>query len=125
LQGADKSAWLASASAWVLPSRHENFGIAVLEAVAAGVPVVVAPGVQLAPWVASQGLGVVADRTPSSVATAVLRVLDDAAMRTHARTDGATLAMQEFGPAAVAPRLRAMYEAAMAVGAGGRPGATR
>jgi glycosyltransferase involved in cell wall biosynthesis len=125
VQGADKSARLASASAWVLPSRHENFGIAVLEAVAAGVPVVVAPGVQLAPWVASKGLGVVADRTPASVAAAVLRVLDDAAMRTRARTDGATLAVQEFGPVAVAPKLRAMYEAAVAVGVGGRTGAAR
>ena len=56
--GADKSRHLGDASVLVLPSQHENFGIAVLDAVAAGVPVVVTPGVQLAPWVLEQRSGV-------------------------------------------------------------------
>jgi glycosyltransferase involved in cell wall biosynthesis len=45
--GADKWAELARASLFVLPTHSENFGIAVAEALAGGVPVVVTKG---APW---------------------------------------------------------------------------
>lgn len=45
--GADKFRLLKSASAFVLPTRNENFSIAVAEALASGVPVVCTKG---APW---------------------------------------------------------------------------
>ena len=48
VRGADKVAHLAAAQVCVLPSLHENFGISVLDSVAAGVPIIVTPGVQLA-----------------------------------------------------------------------------
>lgn len=47
LRGADRVAALADADLFVLPSEHENFGIVVVEALAAGTPVVVSDGVAL------------------------------------------------------------------------------
>lgn len=44
----DKEALLAAASLFALPSEHENFGIAALEALAAGTPVLLSPHVDLA-----------------------------------------------------------------------------
>lgn len=112
--GAEKAACLASAGVCVLPSRHENFGIAVLDAVAAGVPMVVTPGVQLAPWVTGREMGLVTDRTPSSIAEAVVRLLDDGSLRQRVERCGAAVVNAEFAPRAVAPALKAMYDAARA-----------
>ena len=48
VEGAAKEALLRDASLFVLPSRHENFGLSVMEAMARGVPVLVSPHVNLA-----------------------------------------------------------------------------
>ncbi len=114
VRGAEKVAALAAASVCVLPSLHENFGISVLDSVAAGVPIVVTPGVQLAPWVARREAGLIAERTASAVADAVGRALDDAALRARVARCGATLVDADFAPRTIAPSLRAMYDAALA-----------
>src|SRR5262249_4179068 len=49
VEGIEKRRLLARASVFVLPSQSENFGNAVLEAMAEGCPVVVSPTVGLAP----------------------------------------------------------------------------
>ncbi len=55
--GRDKAALLAGADLFALPSEHENFGIAALEALAARTPVLLSPHVDLAPAVERAGLG--------------------------------------------------------------------
>lgn len=51
LDGERKLALLRGAALQALPSHHENFGMAVTEALAAGVPCLVSRAVHLAPWI--------------------------------------------------------------------------
>jgi len=48
VSGRDKVTLLAAARLFVLPSEHENFGVAALEALACGTPVLLSPHVDLA-----------------------------------------------------------------------------
>ena len=57
VRGKDKAALLAGASLFALPSEHENFAVAALEALSAGTPVLLSPYVDLATEVSAAGLG--------------------------------------------------------------------
>ena len=57
VEGKRKEALMRGASLFALPSRHENFGLSVVEAMACGVPVLVTPNVNLAPEIESAEVG--------------------------------------------------------------------
>lgn len=57
IQGSEKADLLAAARLFALPSEHENFGIAALEALAAGTPVLLSTGVDLGREVERAGFG--------------------------------------------------------------------
>jgi glycosyltransferase involved in cell wall biosynthesis len=58
--GQDKVCLLAGACLFALPSEHENFGVAALEALAVGTPVLLSPQVDLAAAAVADGVGYVA-----------------------------------------------------------------
>jgi glycosyltransferase involved in cell wall biosynthesis len=70
----------AGASAFVLPSLHEGFGLPCLEAMASGVPVVAADRGAL-PATCGDAALLVEPRRPDVVAEAVLAALDDGSLR--------------------------------------------
>lgn len=98
-----------SAAMLVLPSHHENFGVVVLEALEAGVPVVVSPDVHLADFVKSEGVGKVAVANPPILADAILSVLADNDMRNRARNFGPSIVERNFSPASIGKLLSEMY----------------
>lgn len=114
VEGARKQQLLDEATVFVLPSHHENFGIAVLEAIANGVPVVISPEVQLASFVREHALGIVADRDPVHLAAALAAAIGNAQLQEHCRTHGAGIVGQHFSTASIGVRLLAMYDAARA-----------
>lgn len=85
VSGATKRAWLDRADVFVLPSYYENFGIAVAEAMAAGVPVAISKGIHIWPAVVESGGGWVCDCTVDSVAAMLRTALSD---RTDCRHRG-------------------------------------
>jgi glycosyltransferase involved in cell wall biosynthesis len=101
---------LVAATAFVLPSLQENFGLAVAEAMAAGCPVVVSPEVALASQLAAHGAGWVAAATPAAVAEALRELLADEPARLARAARARALVLDRFTWPAVARQLVAAYE---------------
>jgi glycosyltransferase involved in cell wall biosynthesis len=76
LLGPERMKALVNANLLVLPSFHENFGIAVVEALAAGTPVVVSDQVGLHRMISSAGVGGVAPLEPAALAKEIERWLE-------------------------------------------------
>jgi len=110
LEGDEKAAFLRGASLLALPSYHENFGLCVMEALAAGVPVLVSPHVNLADEIESAGAGWIAPVRKTDLEAALAEALgceDERAKRGRA---GENLS-REFSCQRVALRLNEMYAA--------------
>ena len=73
--GEMKQLLLQGADIFALTSHSENFGIAVLEALAAGLPVLVTPGVALASVVEQHQLGYVSELDVDAIAQAIQHCL--------------------------------------------------
>jgi glycosyltransferase involved in cell wall biosynthesis len=106
LEGAAKRAAFAAAELFVLPSYTENFGMAVVEALAAGCPVAISDAVQI--WREVETAAAVFAAEPAALVRALAEVLDDPARRA-ALAHAAPGAAAQFDWAQVAPRLEAVY----------------
>ena len=115
VDGERKSDVLALASAFVLPSYSENFGIAVVEALAVGLPCLVSRGVAISHDIEKAGAGIVIGTAPDDIATGIERLLGDesrlAAMSMAARA----LASSSFSRDAMAARLEDLYRNILAL----------
>lgn len=107
---AERWALLDGAAVFALPSRSENFGIAVAEAMARGVPVVVTDGVQAADHVTAAGAGRVVPQTVEAVAGALAGLLADPAGRAEAGARAKAYARAEFDWDRIAGRIASLYE---------------
>ena len=111
--GADKFALLRRAGCFCLPSRQEGFSIAILEAMACGVPVVVSENCHF-PEVAEAGAGRVVPLDPQAIAAALLALTDDADHRRRMGDAGRQLVEARYTWDKVAGQSVAAYERAMA-----------
>ncbi len=112
LQGDVKWGALRTSDAFVLPSHQENFGIAVVEALACGLPVLISDKVNIWREVAADGAGFVAPDTIAGTAHNLRRwfALDDIE-RTKMRTQAAATFCARFTIDAHTQRLLGVLEA--------------
>lgn len=108
LHGRDKLAALAAADVWALSSHTENFGVAVVEALAAGLPTVVSPAVNIAPELAAAGAASVCPLEPGAFADGIAALLEDEARRA-ALGERARAFARRYDWSETAPLLSAMY----------------
>ncbi|KAF0242040.1 MAG: hypothetical protein FD180_4127, partial [Planctomycetota bacterium] len=110
---------LEEADLFVLPTRGENFGMSIAEALAAGVPVITTRG---APWpgIAERRCGWWIDHGPGPLEVALREAVGLTAVeRAEMGRRGRTLAQEQFGWSAVAENLVRLY--AWAAGRGVLP----
>lgn len=75
VEGEQKDTILQGANLFALTSHSENFGVAVLESLAAGVPVLLTPGVALSAMVLDNKLGYVVDLDVKAISTCLSEIL--------------------------------------------------
>lgn len=112
LDGEDKIAALADADVFALPSYSENFGIAVVEAMALGTPVAVSRGVGIHAEIAEAGAGLVTACDEREFAAALTRMLSDAPLRANMSANARALVESRFSMNAVTAKLIELYRTA-------------
>lgn len=112
--GDAKIALLQRSAVFALPSEDENLGVALLEAMAAGVPVVTTRGVAIHEEVARAGAGLVVARTVDDLADALAGLLAEPERRRRLGAAGRRLVRSIFAWERLAPALEDMYAAARA-----------
>lgn len=112
LYGRDKLAALVDAACFCLPSRQEGFSVAVTEALAVGVPVVISEGCNF-PEVAEAGAGRVVPLDAGAVAGALREVLADAEVRRRMGEAGRELVRGRFTWPQIARQMLEAYREAI------------
>jgi glycosyltransferase involved in cell wall biosynthesis len=105
-----KLAALGDADLFVLPSYDENFGMAVVEAMAAGLPVVVSDQVGIHREIQEAAAGVVTRCDPREIAAALERLLDDESLRRRMGENGRHFVQEKFTWSRVGAELVKLYE---------------
>jgi glycosyltransferase involved in cell wall biosynthesis len=109
LAGEEKWAVLSGADVFVLPSYSENFGVAVVEAMAFGLPVVVSDQVGIHREVAEAQAGLVVPCAWEELARALTRLVRDKQLRSRMGENGKRLAQTHFSLEAVTGKLINVY----------------
>jgi glycosyltransferase involved in cell wall biosynthesis len=106
LQGELKWGAIGAADVFALPSHQENFGIAVVEALAAGVPVLISERVNIWREVVEDGAGLAAPDTTDGMASLLARWhAFDAVQRASMRSEAKACYERHFRMEAAARRL--------------------
>jgi glycosyltransferase involved in cell wall biosynthesis len=109
LSGKEKWAALADADLFVLPSYSENFGVAVVEAMACGLPVVVSDQVGIHKKIAEAQAGLVVPCDVEELTQALIQLVGDVQLRALMARNGKSLARKHFAIEAVTDGLIGLY----------------
>ncbi len=110
LSGVEKWACYRDSQLFLLPSRDENFGVSVLEAMAIGLPVLVSPEVGIAAWIARNQCGRVETAHSKIWAEAIVSLLENRTETEAMGKAGQQLVSTVFSTQTVAQSMRHLYE---------------
>lgn len=108
--GNEKDLLLQGADIFVLPSFSENFGIAVVEAMAVGLPVIVTPDIQIASEISAAKAGLVVEGEVDKLFDALAQLLNSPSLRSTLGNNGKDLAKARYAWQAIAKDIVTIYE---------------
>ncbi|NCR07321.1 MAG: glycosyltransferase [Microcystis aeruginosa LG13-11] len=108
--GEVKNSLLARADLFVLPSYYENFGIAVAEAMAAGIPVVISDQVDLHPAVAAAAAGWVTACQLEDLTNTLATAITNPEIRQQRGKNAKDLVFNQYSWSAIADQLLTVYQ---------------
>ncbi len=114
LAGGEKLAAFADAALFLLPSYSENFGIAVVEAMACGVPVLISDQVNIWREVVADGAGLAAACNAALFAEKITAMLAEPAALAAMGNAGRAAVARRYDWASIARRLEQVYGAIVA-----------
>ncbi len=109
LHDKDLTAALVDSDLFCLPSDHENFGVAVIEALATGTPVVVSDRVGIHDQIASAGVGLVTTTDARSLHEALTHWLSDHDARLAAAAKAKAFVRERFDWSVIASNWKTRY----------------
>jgi glycosyltransferase involved in cell wall biosynthesis len=109
LRGARRIEALVDADLFALPSHHENFGLAVIESLAAGTPVVISDQVNVREEIVAAGVGAAVPCDVDAVAAELDRWLADAGLRQRAAIAAREFVWQRYDWRQIARHWREHY----------------
>ena len=107
--GKDKDLLLQGSDLFVLPSFSENFGIAVAEALAHELPIIITPDIQIAPEISVANAGLIVPGEEEVMANAIAQLLDNPEQRYQLSENGKKLVKQRYSWNAIASQLTEVY----------------
>lgn len=108
LNGIQKISAFAVADLFVLPTRHENFGLAMVEAMACGIPVLTTRGTDIWQEIQNAG-GVISDLDPAALADHIIKLLGDPADRIDRGKRGREWAFGSLATATLVRKYEDLY----------------
>lgn len=109
VDGEEKRHLLRRAAVFCLPSYQENFGVAVVEALGVGLPVVITRSVDLWPSVEKFRSGIVTESSVAQLAEALLQLLTDQQMRSDMGANGIRQVKELYSYNSVGEQLCSLY----------------
>jgi len=110
LLGQDRLAAFRDSDIFVLPSYGENFGLAVIEAMASGLAVIISNRVNISSYIKDAGAGLIVDTDPQQLFLAIKRLIDQPGLRKDIAVKAQALVQERFTWGVVVPDLIRVYE---------------
>ena len=120
LSGMEKLAALNDADIFVLPSYSESFGVAIIEAMACNLPVVISNRVNIWREIQDAGAGLVTSCDADEVAMALKCLLDDVSIRFRMGVRGRAAAKEQYAWPRIVDQMTQVYRILIAEKAAGK-----
>ena len=110
LVGQDKLEVLVDADIFCLPSYQENFGMAVVEAMACGLPIVISDQINIHKDITEAEAGIVVPCDTKGIALALLKLIENEGIGKEMGERGRRLVMKKYSQDKVAKQMVEIYE---------------